>query len=99
MTLSPAIPLPPVTRVAVIGGAGPSGLVVVRQLLDAGVRPDQLAAFDGRSRAGGVWNYDESPGDAHYDWRTDSIPAVRTSGEIAKEGSNGPSGACDVPRW
>lgn len=91
-TLAPAIPLPPLTRVAVIGAGGPSGLVAVKQLLEAGVRPDQIAAFEARDRAGGVWNYEASPGPIGVRWRKGGPPAVRSKREIEAPGSNGPSG-------
>jgi len=91
-TLAPAIPLPRLTRVAVVGAGGPSGLVAVRQLLDAGVAPSQIAAFEARSVAGGVWNYEAQPGDMVVDWRHDGPPVVRSKREVENVGANGPSG-------
>lgn len=91
--LAPPIPLPPLTRVAVIGAGGPSGLVAVKQLLEAGVEPSQIVAYEARERAGGVWNYDAEPGKMHIDWRGEGEPpVVRSDAEVASYGANGPSG-------
>ncbi|EKC98693.1 monooxygenase [Trichosporon asahii var. asahii CBS 8904] len=90
MSDSPAIPLPPLTRVAVIGGGGPSGLVAVKQLLDAGVRPDQIAAFDARPAAGGVWNYVADPGTPDIAWRENGMAVLRSEREKAHPGALGP---------
>lgn len=92
MSDSPAIPLPPLTRVAVIGGGGPSGLVAVKQLLDAGVRPDQIAAFDARPAAGGVWNYVADPGTPDIAWRENGMAVLRSEREKAHPGALGPGG-------
>lgn len=94
--LAPAIPLPPLTRVAVIGSGGPSGLVAVKQLLDAGVPPESILAFEGRDRAGGVWNYEAEPGRMHVDWRVEGPPVVRSDAEVASYGANGPSGGSRI---
>lgn len=90
--LAPPLPLPPLSRVAVVGAGGPSGLVAVAQLLAAGVAPSQILAFESRDRAGGVWNYDPEPGAQHIDWRPAGPPAVRGDAERAAHGANGPSG-------
>lgn len=92
MSVSPAIPLPPLSRVAVIGGGGPSGLVAVKQLLDAGVRADQIAAFDDRPAAGGVWNYVADPGTPDIAWRKNGMAVMRSEREKALYGALGPGG-------
>lgn len=97
--LSAPVPLPPVTKVAIIGGGGPSGIVAVRQLLDAGVRPDQIAAFEARDRAGGVWNYEANPGKMDVEWRSNGLPVLRSQREIAEPGCNGPAGECIGKCW
>ncbi len=53
MTIS--FQLPEVTRVAVIGAGGVSGLVSLAQLLDKGVSADKIVGFEAREIAGGVW--------------------------------------------
>lgn len=98
MPVSPAIPLPPLTRVAVIGGGGPSGLVAVKQLLDAGVKPAQIAAFDDRPAAGGVWNYVADPGKPDIAWRENGMPVLRSEREKAYPGALGPGGELLVGR-
>lgn len=55
--------LPEITRVAVIGAGGMSGLTSLAQLLDKGVAPDQIVGFEAREVAGGVWSVLSSPGD------------------------------------
>jgi cation diffusion facilitator CzcD-associated flavoprotein CzcO len=90
--LAPAIPLPPLHRVAVVGAGGPSGLVAVAQLLAAGVEPANILAFESRDRAGGVWNYEADPGAQHIAWRRAGPPVVRSDAELAAHGANGPSG-------
>jgi hypothetical protein len=95
-TLAPAIPLPPLSRVVVVGAGGPSGLVAVRQLLEAGVRPSQIAAYELRATAGGVWNYDAAPGTMDVEWRTDGPPVVRSQREVDAPGTNGPSGELEL---
>lgn len=92
MSVSPAIPLPPLTRVAIVGGGGPSGLVAVKQLLDAGVKPDQILAFDDRPAAGGVWNYVADPGKPDIAWRKNGMPVLRSQREKTKPGALGPGG-------
>lgn len=94
MTLSPATPLPPLTRVAVVGAGGPSGLVAVKQLLEAGVPASDILPFEARQTPGGVWNYEAEPGEIHITWRKDGPPLVQSEGEVVAPGSNGPSGAC-----
>lgn len=98
MPVSPAIPLPPLTRVAVIGGGGPSGLVAVKQLLDAGVKPAQIAAYDDRPAAGGVWNYVADPGKPDIAWRGNGMPVLRSEREKAHPGALGPGGELLVGR-
>ncbi|CAK9783300.1 FAD/NAD(P)-binding domain-containing protein [Cutaneotrichosporon oleaginosum] len=93
--LAPPIPLPPLTRVAVVGAGGPSGLVAVAQLLAAGVEPSQILAFESRDRAGGVWNYEAEPGAQHITWRAEGPPIVRSDAEMAAHGANGPSAMYD----
>ncbi|KAL1408545.1 monooxygenase [Vanrija albida] len=95
MRHSPAIPLPPLTRVAIVGAGGPSGLVAVQQLLEAGIPPHKILAYEGRATAGGVWNYAEHPGDIHIQWRKNGTPLLRTDKELDAEGSNGPSAVYD----
>lgn len=90
--LAPPIPLPPLTRVAVIGSGGPSGLVAVKQLLQAGVAPGDILAFEGRDKAGGAWNYEAEPGRQHIHWRAEGPPVVRSDAELGAYGVNGPSG-------
>jgi cation diffusion facilitator CzcD-associated flavoprotein CzcO len=92
MALSPAIPLPPLTRIAIVGAGGPSGLVALRQLLVAGVPPSSISAYEGRATAGGVWNYEAEPGEMLVDWRREGPPVVRAKSEVDSPGANGPSG-------
>ncbi|BEI82730.1 hypothetical protein CcaverHIS002_0305980 [Cutaneotrichosporon cavernicola] len=93
--LAPAIPLPPLLRVAVVGAGGPSGLVAVAQLLAAGVEPSLILAFESRNKAGGVWNFDAEPGQQHVHWRKDGPPVVRSDAELAADGAIGPSAMYD----
>ncbi|BEJ13558.1 hypothetical protein CspHIS471_0307320 [Cutaneotrichosporon sp. HIS471] len=97
--LAPAIPLPPLLRVAVVGAGGPSGLVAVAQLLAAGVDPSLILAFESRNKAGGVWNFDAEPGHQHVHWRKDGPPVVRSNAELAAHGAIGPSGGGEADRW
>lgn len=92
MTISQAIPLPPLKSVAVIGAGGPSGLVAVKQLLEAGVPASSIHAFEARAQAGGVWNYVSDPGAMHVTWRKSGPPLVRAQNEITHPGASGPSG-------
>ncbi|GMK56537.1 hypothetical protein CspeluHIS016_0303770 [Cutaneotrichosporon spelunceum] len=92
--LAPAISLPPLSRVAVIGAGGPSGLVAVAQLVAAGVQSSQILAFEARTKAGGVWNYDAEPGPQHIAWRKAGPPVVRSDAELTR-GANGPSAMYD----
>lgn len=89
-TAAPAIPLPPLTRVVVVGAGGASGVVAVQQLLEAGVPAGQILAYEARDRAGGLWNYTADTGDLHVDWRAGALPRVLTSAEV--EGEVAPSG-------
>lgn len=92
MTICPAITLSPLKRIAVVGAGGPSGLVAVKQLLEAGVAAKDILAFESRPKAGGVWNYESDPGPIHIKWRKHGPPLVQADNEVAVPGSNGPSG-------
>lgn len=94
MATADPIPLPPLTKVAIIGAGGPSGISALTQLLDKGVRPDQIRAYEARSSAGGVWHYEEDAGIAQTEWRGDGRPVLRTEAERLDPGRNGPTGEC-----
>ena len=92
MSTSEPIPLPPLTKVAIIGAGGPSGISALTQLLDKGVRPDQIRAYEARSSAGGVWHYEEDAGIAQTEWRSDGRLVLRTEQERLDPGRNGLTG-------
>ena len=98
LALSAPVSLPPLTRVAVIGAGGPSGLAAVSQLLDKGVGPSQIVGYEAKPRAGGVWNYDESPGRCRVDWRANGSAVCRTDAEVQDPALHGPSRTSSLPR-
>lgn len=95
-TPAPAIPLPPITRVAIVGAGGPSGINALTQLLDKGVKPSQIRAFEARESAGGVWHYDEDPGIATPSWRSGGGVVLRNKEEEEDPGRNGPTGGLSL---
>ncbi|WWC72813.1 uncharacterized protein I206_106777 [Kwoniella pini CBS 10737] len=98
MTIAPSIPLPGLSRVAVLGAGGASGLAAVAQLLDKGARPDQIVGYEARSTAGGVWNYDGDAGECQAIWSEDGTLLLKTEKEIYDAGRNGPTAVYDELR-